>query len=173
MQEEKQNSIAKRKTNVKTKRMSVGTNTDMPHFEIQTIYTNIISEPEIQTSKDILMVSRGTSPIPLLPDGARFHTETRGSIANTDTIIMTSRGTSPLGRFSKDSRLASETDRGSNDCRKCSSSIAYEQKASNEILDVSNGLILNELYSMSQTKIAKILQSIVPEDYTDLKGKGN
>ena len=119
------------------------------------------------------MVSRGTSPIPILPDDARFHTETRGSNANTDTTVMTSRGTSPLGRLSDDSRSARETDRGSNDCKKGSSSIAYQQKASNEILDVSNGLILNELDSMGQTKIAKILQSIVPEDYTDLKGKGN
>ena len=43
---------------------------------------------------------------------------------------------------------------------------------SNEILDLSNGLVLNELQNMGEVMMAKSLEPNVPNDYIDLKGKG-
>ena len=43
---------------------------------------------------------------------------------------------------------------------------------SNEILDLSNGLVLNELQNMGEVITAKSLEPNVPNDYIDLKGKG-
>ena len=43
---------------------------------------------------------------------------------------------------------------------------------SKEILDLSNGLVLNELQSMGEEIMAKSLEPKVPNDYIDLKGKG-
>ena len=45
-------------------------------------------------------------------------------------------------------------------------------RISNEILDLSNGLVLNELQNMGETDTARILEPYVPNDYIDLKGKG-
>ena len=43
---------------------------------------------------------------------------------------------------------------------------------SNEILDLSNGLVLNELQNMGEEVMAKSLEPNVPNEYIDLKGKG-
>lgn len=170
-QEEKQNSNPSKNKNGKTKYTSVGTNTDTLHSEIYAMCTGIISDPEIQIRNNIVMVSRGTSTIP--SNETRLRMVTESSNTNTASIRMTSRATSPLPRFSNDSRISMETGGVSNDSMKETSSIAHQRKALNEILDVSNGLIVNELHSIGQVKITKALKSIVPNDYTDLKGKGN
>ena len=44
---------------------------------------------------------------------------------------------------------------------------------SKEILDLSNGLVLNELQNMGEEIMAKSLEPNVPNDYIDLKGKGS
>ena len=46
------------------------------------------------------------------------------------------------------------------------------RKLSNEILELSNGLVLNELQNMGEAKMAQSLKPSVPDDYIDLKGKG-
>ena len=46
------------------------------------------------------------------------------------------------------------------------------RKLSNEILELSNGLVLNELQNMGEVKMAQSLKPSVPDDYIDLKGKG-
>ena len=171
IQEEKQNSKTKRNKKRKTTHTSVGTNTDALHFEIYAKRIGSISDPEIRISNDIIMISRGTNPT--LSNDTRFRLETGGLNANNVSIAMTSRGTSPIPRFSNDSQYATEIHGGPKSCMKGTSTIAHKQKASDEILDVSNGLILNELHSIGQTKLTNALKSIVPKDYTDLKGKGN
>ena len=54
-----------------------------------------------------------------------------------------------------------------------SQSINRHKKYSSAILDLSNGLVLNELQNMGHTKIVKNLKPNVPDGYIDLKGKGN
>ena len=46
------------------------------------------------------------------------------------------------------------------------------RKLSNEILELSNGLVLNELQNMGEVNMAQSLKPSVPDDYIDLKGKG-
>ena len=52
-------------------------------------------------------------------------------------------------------------------------SIRRRNKYSSEILDLSNGLVLNELQNMGQRKTVQNLKPNVPDSYIDLKGKGN
>ena len=133
---------------------TVGTNTEMPYFNISRMCKGVISDPNVRDGRNGLMISRATSPGPLSKGiDLALEPESSPNILDVSEINKTNglEEIKCIGEISRDSS---------------------NPNLSKEILDVSNGLVLNELRRMGQKNIAKHLKPSVPEDYTDLKRKG-
>ena len=145
-----------KKKKKKKKTVGLDENKELPpnsNFSISKTYTIAesdysISETEIHhLASGISMVNRGTN------------TEAQPNVRSDNTITCCC-----VNGHQSQSGLQVSND---------SHSIRMGNTYSCEILDLSNGLVLNELQNMRQRKTMRNLKPYVPDGYIDLKGKGN
>ena len=138
---------------VNSKMVSIGTNVnerDLSAFECN---DRSISDMEISSSAKADWVSRGTSPNRSI-DHQVFQLQSTTNDCNMEQ------------------RLSKRVNKDSIQCHQNQSCRPATFPAPEEVLDVSNGLVLNELCNSNQNKIAKKFSSNVSKEYADLKGKG-
>ena len=135
---------------VNTKMVSIGTNVDLSAFGSD---DRSISDMEISSSSKADWVSRGTSP-------------------NRSIVHPVFQLQSTTNDCNMEQRLSKRVNKDSIQCHQYQSSRPVTFPAPEEVLEVSNGLVLNELCNSNQKKIARKFCSNVSKDYADLKGKG-
>ena len=135
------------------KMVSIGTNVN--ERDLSTIECNdrSISDMEISSSSKADWVSRGTSPNRSI-DHQVFQLQSTTNDCNMEQ------------------RLSKRVNKDSIQCHQNQSSRPATFPAPEEVLEVSNGLVLNELCNSNQKKIARKFSSNVSKEYADLKGKG-
>ena len=138
---------------VNSKMVSIGTNVnerDLSAFECN---DRSISDIEISSSSKVDWVSRGTSPNRII-DHKVFQLQ------------------STTNDWNMKQRLSKKINKDGIQYQQNQSSGPVTFPAPEEVLDVSNGLVLNELCNSNQKKIARKFSSNVSKEYADLKGKG-
>ena len=143
-----------RENSRKSTSVSVGTNTDTFYFNISQLYKGNISDPEISNGSNGLLISRATSPEPATINASQFtSTKTSCNVSNTHEPVSPEASTKNIFQF------------------KNKSDIPTKGKLPQEVLNVSNGLVLNELRKSVPNNFVERLQSHIPKTI-DLKGKG-
>ena len=138
---------------VNTKMVSIGTNVNEGDLSALECNDRSISDMEISSSSKADWVSRGTSP-------------NRSIVHNLLQLQSTTND------FNMEQHLSKRVNKDGIQCHQYQSSRPVTFPAPEEVLDVSNGLVLNELCNSNQKKIARKFCSNVSKDYADLKGKG-